>query len=176
MREGWARGGAGGTPGAARGGGVSKSATKAPRGGIGRGWKRGIPTILLRRSDAIRAFVADLDNLRHHGSREGRTGPDGLRTAGRRARCPRRRSRRARIVLPRVLTARILFCRLLCVTNQGCVPGALVDVLSLMRGGETRFAGVPSGSPAVEYRVGRGTTNREGLSCILKSSGGCSSE
>ena len=32
-----ARGGAGGAPGTTRGGGVSKSATKAPCGGIGRG-------------------------------------------------------------------------------------------------------------------------------------------
>ena len=32
-----ARGGVGGAPGTVRGGGVSKSATKAPRGGIGRG-------------------------------------------------------------------------------------------------------------------------------------------
>ena len=40
---------------------VSKSATKALRAGIGREKKRGIPTILLRRSGTIGAFVADLD-------------------------------------------------------------------------------------------------------------------
>ena len=45
-----------------RGGGVSKSATKTSRGGIGREKKRGISTILLRRSGPIGAFVADLDN------------------------------------------------------------------------------------------------------------------
>ena len=47
--------------------GVSKSATKAPRAGIGREEKPGISTILFRRSGAIGAFVADLDNLRHRG-------------------------------------------------------------------------------------------------------------
>ena len=60
--RGRSRGVAGGAPGAIRGGGVSKSATKAPRGGIGREEKPGISTILLRRPGAIRAFVADLDN------------------------------------------------------------------------------------------------------------------
>ena len=40
---------------------MSKSATKAPRAGIGREEKRGISTILLARSGSIRAFVADLD-------------------------------------------------------------------------------------------------------------------
>ena len=54
--------GAGGAPGVTRGGGVSKSATKAPRGGIGREEKRGISTFLLARSGSIRVFVADLDN------------------------------------------------------------------------------------------------------------------
>ena len=44
-----------------RGGVVSKSATKAPRAGIGRGGNRGISTILLARPDSIGAFVADLD-------------------------------------------------------------------------------------------------------------------
>ena len=62
MGDGRARRGAGGTPGTIRGGSVSKSATKAPRGGIGREEKRGISTILLARSGSIRAFVADLDN------------------------------------------------------------------------------------------------------------------
>ena len=61
--------GAGGTPGAARVGVVSKSATKAPRGGIDREEKRGISTILFRRSGSIRAFVADLDNWRRRGPR-----------------------------------------------------------------------------------------------------------
>ena len=45
-----------------RGEGVSKSATKAPRAGIGGKRRRGISTILLARSGSIRAFVADLDN------------------------------------------------------------------------------------------------------------------
>ena len=68
-------GGAGGAPVAVRGGGVSKSATKAPRTGIGRRQKCGISTILLRRSGVIRAFVSDLDNLHRRGPREGRRGP-----------------------------------------------------------------------------------------------------
>ena len=63
-RDGWTCGGAGGTPGAVRGGGVSKSATKAPRAGIGREEKPGISTILLARLGPIGAFVADLDNPR----------------------------------------------------------------------------------------------------------------
>ena len=50
-----------GRPGA---GGVSKSATKAPRTGIGRGGNRGTSTILLARPDSIGAFVADLDTDR----------------------------------------------------------------------------------------------------------------
>ena len=54
---------------ATRGGGVSKSATKALRAGIGREEKRGISTILFRRSGSIRAFVADLDNWRRRGPR-----------------------------------------------------------------------------------------------------------
>ena len=61
--------GAGGTPGTTRGGGVSKSATKAPRAGIGREEKRGISTILFRCFGSIRAFVADLDNWRRRGPR-----------------------------------------------------------------------------------------------------------
>jgi len=52
---------------ATQGGGVSKSATKAPRAGIGREGKRGISTFLLARSGSIRAFVADLDNPRRCG-------------------------------------------------------------------------------------------------------------
>ncbi len=43
---------------------MSKSATKAPRAGIGRGGNRGISTILLARPDSIGAFVADLDTDR----------------------------------------------------------------------------------------------------------------
>ena len=66
----WDRpGGAGGTPGAARVGVVSKSATKALRAGIGRGGNRGISTILLARSGSMGAFVADLDNWRRRGPR-----------------------------------------------------------------------------------------------------------
>ena len=60
--DGRARCGAGGTPRAVRGGGVSKSATKAPRAGIDRENKRGISTIFLWCASAIGAFVADLDN------------------------------------------------------------------------------------------------------------------
>ena len=56
------RGGAGGVPGAVRCGSVSKSATKASHGGIGRGQKREISTFLFACPGAIRAFVADLDN------------------------------------------------------------------------------------------------------------------
>ena len=59
--------GAGGAPVAIRGGGVSKSATKALRAGFGRGGKRGISTILLARSGPIGVFVADLDKRRHSG-------------------------------------------------------------------------------------------------------------
>ena len=43
---------------------MSKSATKAPRTGIGRGGNRGTSTILLARPDSIGAFVADLDTDR----------------------------------------------------------------------------------------------------------------
>ena len=43
---------------------MPKSATKAPRAGIGRGGNRGISTILLARPDSIGAFVADLDTDR----------------------------------------------------------------------------------------------------------------
>ena len=60
--SGRARGGVRGTPGAVRGGGVSKSVAKALRAGIGGEKKRGISTILLARSGSIGAFVADLDN------------------------------------------------------------------------------------------------------------------
>ena len=47
---------------ATRGGGVSKSATKALRTRIGGEEKRGISTFLFRRSGSIGVFVADLDN------------------------------------------------------------------------------------------------------------------
>ncbi len=68
--------GTGGAPGATRGGVVSKSATKAPRAGIGRGGNRGISTILLARPDSMGAFVADLDTDRvRTGSGPGPTGP-----------------------------------------------------------------------------------------------------
>ena len=60
-------GGAGGVGGMVRDGGVSESATKAPRTGIGCEEKRGISTILLAPSGSIRAFVADLDNWRRRG-------------------------------------------------------------------------------------------------------------
>ena len=69
-----ARGGAGGAPGAVRGGGVSESVAKAPRAGIGGEKKRGISTFFLRRSGAIGAFATDLDKRRRHGPREGRRG------------------------------------------------------------------------------------------------------
>ena len=49
---------------------MSKSATKASHDRIGRKKKRRIPTILLAHSGVIRAFVADLDNLRRRGLRE----------------------------------------------------------------------------------------------------------
>ena len=49
-------------PGASRGGIVSKSVAKALRGAIGREKKRGISTILFRRSGSIGAFATDLDN------------------------------------------------------------------------------------------------------------------
>ena len=49
---------------------MSKSATKAPHDRIGREKKRGISTFFFRRSGSIRAFVADLDNLRRRGLRE----------------------------------------------------------------------------------------------------------
>ena len=76
---------AGGTPVATWGEGVSKSATKALRGGIGREEKRGISTILLARLGSIGAFVADFDNPRRRGPlggaprasrRPGRASPD----------------------------------------------------------------------------------------------------
>ena len=53
--------------GAARGEGVSESVAKAPRAGIDGGGKRGISTILFRRSGAIGAFATDSDNRRRRG-------------------------------------------------------------------------------------------------------------
>jgi len=64
--------GAGGAPGACRGGDLSESVAKALRGAIGREKKRGISTILLARSGAIGAFATDLDNLPPRPLREGR--------------------------------------------------------------------------------------------------------
>ena len=61
------RGGAGGTPGTIRGGQLSKSATKAPRAGIDREKKPGIPTIRFRRFSSIRVFATDLDKRRRRG-------------------------------------------------------------------------------------------------------------
>ena len=65
------RDGAGGAPGAVRGGGVSESVAKTPRAGIGVEKKRGISTILLARSSAIGAFATDLDNRRRQGPSPG---------------------------------------------------------------------------------------------------------
>ena len=63
-------------PGAVRGGFVSESVAKALCDGIGGEQKRGISTVLFRRSGAIRAFATDLDNRRRRGPRrEGGRGP-----------------------------------------------------------------------------------------------------
>ena len=67
---------------------MSKSATKALRGGIGGEKRRGVSTFLFARSGAIGAFVADLDNQRRRGPREGRRGMNGDR--GGRPLTPRR--------------------------------------------------------------------------------------
>ena len=67
---------------ATRSGVVSKSATKAPRAGVGREEKRGISTILFRRSGSIGAFVADLDNPPPQAGRAGRS-PVGRRPGAR---------------------------------------------------------------------------------------------
>ena len=61
------RAGAGGAPETRPGEGLSKSVAKALRAGIGRGEKRGISTILLRRRDSIGAFATDLDKQRRRG-------------------------------------------------------------------------------------------------------------
>ena len=70
VRAGRDHGGAHGTPGTNPGGSVPESATKASHDRISREKKRGISTILFRRSGAIRAFATDLDNLRRRGLRE----------------------------------------------------------------------------------------------------------
>ena len=83
-----ARDGAGGAPGAFRGRGVSKSAAKAPRDGIGGEKKRGISTILLAGPGSIRAFATDLDKRRRRvplggaprGGRRPRRTPPGAET------------------------------------------------------------------------------------------------
>ena len=67
-----ARGGAGGAPGAVRGGVVSESVAKASRGGIGGEQKRGISTIRLARPGSIGVFATDLDNRRRRGPLHGR--------------------------------------------------------------------------------------------------------
>ena len=75
--------GAGGAPGAVRGGGVSKSVAKAPRAGIGGERKRGISTFLFRRFGAIGAFATDLDNRRRRGPLRGRRPRRSPRHSGR---------------------------------------------------------------------------------------------
>ena len=76
--DGRVRGGAGGAPGTIRGGGVSKSATKASRGGISGEKEHGISTFFFRRFTGVEVFVADLDNPRRHEP------PRGAPRAGRR--------------------------------------------------------------------------------------------
>ena len=78
--RGRAQGGAGGAPVAVQGGGVSESVAKAPRAGIGREKKRGIPTIPFARLGSIRAFATDSDNRCRRGS------PGGAPRVGRRPR------------------------------------------------------------------------------------------
>ena len=65
--DGRARDGASGAPVVVRGGGVSESVAKAPRGGIGREKKRGISTILSARFGSIGTFATDLDKRRRRG-------------------------------------------------------------------------------------------------------------
>ena len=90
--DGRARGGAGGAPGAIRGGDVSESVAKALRGGIGGEKKRGISTFLFRRFGPIRAFATDLDKRRRRGPLHGRRSRRSPRRSGRPAppRAPRR--------------------------------------------------------------------------------------
>ena len=72
VRAGRDHGGAHGTPGTNPGGSVPESATKASHDRIGREKKRGISTILSRRSGSIGAFAADSDNSRRRGPWERR--------------------------------------------------------------------------------------------------------
>ena len=72
--------GAGGAPGTIQSGSMSKSATKAFRGEIGREQKPGISAFLFVCPDSIGAFVADLDKRRRRGP------PGGAPRAGRRPR------------------------------------------------------------------------------------------
>ena len=90
--DGRARGGAGGAPGAIRGGDVSESVAKALRAGIGGEKKRGISTFLFRRFGPIRAFATDLDKRRPRGTLHGRRSRRSPRRSGRPAppRAPRR--------------------------------------------------------------------------------------
>ena len=92
------RGGTGGTPGTIRSGQLSKSATKAPRAGIDREKKPGIPTILLTHPGSTRVFATDLDKRRRHGLRRGRP-----RRALRQPGGPRGNAARAREDEPRRL-------------------------------------------------------------------------
>ena len=90
--DGWVRGGAGGAPGAIRGGDVSESVAKALRAGIGGEKKRGISTFLFRRFSPIRAFATDLDKRRPRGPLRGRRSRRSPRRSGRPAqpRAPKR--------------------------------------------------------------------------------------
>ena len=56
---------------------MSKSATKAFRGEIGREQKPGISAFLFVCPGSIGAFATDLDKRRRRGPREGRRGPAG---------------------------------------------------------------------------------------------------
>ena len=84
--------GAGGAPGAVRGGGVSKSVAKALRAGIGGEKKRGISTIPFAHPGGIRAFATDLDKRRRRGPLRGRRPRRSPRSRGRASppRAPRR--------------------------------------------------------------------------------------
>ena len=75
--DGRVRGGAGGAPGTIRGGGVSKSATKTSRGGIGGEKKPGMSTFLFRRFSGVEVFVAVWTIRAAMDPREGRHGPGG---------------------------------------------------------------------------------------------------
>ena len=83
--------GAGGAPGASRGGVVSESVAKAPRAGIGGEEKRGISTFLFQCSGPVRAFATDSDKRRRRGPLCGRQPPaPGLQHQGPPARAPAR--------------------------------------------------------------------------------------